>query len=115
MVFGRHLVPYLIRTLKVKIILYIGLYVLSTTACQAAEPSEANVQPFSDESCVSDLVCATAVHQHEFSVNAIDIFNYLMGKKDPDLDNLPCTPYPLCLAGKDQVASSEVHSTLDYE
>ena len=102
MVFGRHLVPYLIRTLKVKIILYIGLYVLSTTACQAAEPYEANVQPFSDESCVSDLVCGTAAHQGEFSFQPIDVFNYLMGKKDPDLDDFPCSPHPFCLSGKDQ-------------
>ena len=102
MVFGRHLVPYLIRTLKVKIILYVGLYVLSTLTCQAAELQKVNAQPLDDEPCTSDLVCAIAVHQREFSVNAIDIFNYLMGAKDPDLDNFPCSPYPLCLSGRDQ-------------
>ena len=85
-----------------RIALCLSLYLLSTVASQAAAPYEANVQPLSDESCVSDLVCATAVHQHEFSVHAIDIFNYLMGKKDPDLDDFPCSPHPFCLSGKDQ-------------
>ena len=102
MTFGCDLVTYLIRRLKLKAILYISLYVLSTVTCQAAVPHKANAQPSSDEPCTSDLVCAIAGHQREFSVNAIDIFNYLMGKKDPDLDDFPCSPHPFCLSGKDQ-------------
>ena len=85
-----------------RIALCLSLYLLSTVASQAAAPREATAQPLSDEPYTSDLVCAIAVHQREFSVNAIDIFNYLMGKKDPGLDDFPCTPHPLCLSGKDQ-------------
>ena len=85
-----------------RIVLYLSLYLLSTVASQAAAPYEANVQPLSDESCVSDLVCGTAAHQGEFSFQPIDVFNYLMGKKDPDLDDDPCTPWPFCSNGRDQ-------------